>query len=55
MLHASRTRQSGLTILPLIPARPTPGCRRDSMEIAALVLFGSIALWLAGELNGNRL
>jgi hypothetical protein len=32
-----------------------PGRRRDSMEIAALVLFGSIALWLAGELNGNRL
>jgi len=25
------------------------------MEIAALVLFGSIALWLAEELNGNRL
>jgi hypothetical protein len=25
------------------------------MEFAALVLFGSIALWLAGELNGNRL
>jgi hypothetical protein len=55
MLHASRTHWLGLTILPPIPTRPLPGCRRDSMEIAALVLFGSIALWLAGELNGNRL
>ena len=55
MLHASRTHWLGLTILPFIPARPMPGCRRDSMEIAALVLFGSIALWFAGELNGNRL
>jgi len=25
------------------------------MEIAALVLFGSIALWFAEELSGNRL
>jgi len=24
------------------------------MEIAALVLFGSIALWVAGELNDNQ-
>jgi hypothetical protein len=55
MLHASRTRRSGLTILLPIPARPIPGCRRDSMEIAAVVLFGSIALWFAVELNGNRL
>jgi hypothetical protein len=55
MLHASRTRWSALTILPLIPAHPMSGCWRDSMEIAALVLFGSIALWFAGELNGNRL
>jgi hypothetical protein len=55
MMHASRTRWSRLTILPLIPVHPVPGCRRDSMEIAALVLFGSIALWFAEEISGNRL
>jgi hypothetical protein len=26
----------------------------NGMEIAALVLFGSIALWVAGELNDNQ-
>jgi hypothetical protein len=55
MLHGSRTHRLGLTILPAMPSRPMPGRRRDSMEIAALVLFGSIALWFAEELNGNRL
>jgi hypothetical protein len=55
MLHGSRTAWSHLTILLLIPVHPVPGCRRDSMEIAALVLFGSIALWFAEELSGNRL
>jgi hypothetical protein len=55
MLHASRTPWSRLTILPLIPIHPVSGCRRDSMEIAALVLFGSIALWFAEELNDNQL
>jgi len=25
------------------------------MEVAALVIFGSVALWFAEELNGNNL
>jgi hypothetical protein len=34
---------------------PRAGCRREQVEIAALVLFGSIALWFAEELNDNQL
>jgi hypothetical protein len=31
------------------------GVQERDMEIAALVLFGSIALWFAEELNDNQL
>jgi hypothetical protein len=28
---------------------------RIEMEVAALVIFGSVALWFAEELHGNKL
>lgn len=37
---------------PALKRRPA---REVWMEIAAAVLFGSIALWIAEELNGNKL
>jgi hypothetical protein len=34
--------------------RPALMAEENGMVIAALVLFGSIALWVAGELNDNQ-
>jgi len=36
-------------------AKPPRGGQENPMEVAALVLFSSIALWFAEEISGNQL
>jgi hypothetical protein len=41
---------------PILPAVPgAPRAQEVEMEVAALVIFGSVALWIAEELHGNAL
>ena len=42
--------------MPILPAHSKHRRAREvEMEVAALVIFGSVALWFAEELNGNKL
>jgi hypothetical protein len=56
VIAASRNCRNAATILPKDSrgVLPTPRQGVSSMEIAALVMFGSIALWFAEEI-GERM
>jgi hypothetical protein len=56
MAETTTTSRYSFCIANILPSnrRPALLAEENGMEIAALVLFGSIALWVAGELNDNQ-
>ena len=49
----SRFHRTKKPILPAVLMRPR--AREIEMELAAVLLFSSVALWIAEEMNGNQL